>query len=119
MVLQPEAPKLVFLSTLEVQHPQRSPESSIKCMKNAWSYVIFLSDVRVCIVILARLTVVLKTYSEVCNRYVVFSVVPRVTPWGCSMVKILTNNLSCIGYGFGVGPGVDLRYRGICANINE
>jgi len=44
------------------------------------------------------------------------SVLACVTPWGRSIVKNLTNNLSCIGYVFGVGHIVDLRYRGIWAN---
>jgi len=47
------------------------------------------------------------------------SALARVTPLGCPMMKILTNNLSCIGFVFGVGHGVDLRHRGILANINE
>ena len=46
-----------------------------------------LSVTNVCILSLARLTMVLKTYFEVRNRYA-YSVLARATPRGCSIVEI-------------------------------
>lgn len=78
-----------------------------------------LSATKVCTLSLVRLTVwywrwhILKYGTGMCSS----SVLPRVTPWGCSIVKILTNNLSDICYVFGVGHGIDLRYRSTWGNI--
>jgi hypothetical protein len=72
------------------------------------------SATKVCILILASLTEVLNIYSEVWSRYVLPPVYcPALRLGGCSMMKILINNLSCIGFVFGVGHGGDIRYRGI------
>ena len=63
-----------------------------------------LSATKVCILILARPSVVLKTCSKVWNLYVFLQ--------GTRLGFHGENNLSCIGHVFGVGYNVDLRYRG-------
>ena len=112
-------PKTFFSPLSRSGIPQRSSESSVERMKNGrqnarprLNFIQLERNQGMYPQFSSSNCVVLKmAYSEVWNRYVFFQCTAPRYPWGCSIVKILTNNLSYIGYVFGVGHGVDLRYR--------